>query len=150
MRKSLRSLKASAIHDRRVHRVEEVADHLSYYVDSRHSDLTTPYFMRLFRLRVDEYLRGSGHPVELRDQIKDFGISDEEFIATQNDRLLWANLLLRCGTDSDMRPTADSWRLSFTFRGRSRSNLNVSAPLAFHACFYSVEVDLNHHLRELL
>ncbi|KAK6992399.1 hypothetical protein R3P38DRAFT_3226277 [Favolaschia claudopus] len=70
------------IHDRRVHRVEEVADHLSYYVDSRHSDLTTPYFMRLFRLRVDEYLRGSGHPVELRDQIKAFGISDEEFIAT--------------------------------------------------------------------
>ncbi|KAK7027640.1 hypothetical protein R3P38DRAFT_2526430, partial [Favolaschia claudopus] len=151
---SLRSLRASAflvaIYDRRVHRIEEVQDHLSYSVTSRHSDLTTPYLVKLFRLRVEEYLQGAGHPVELRDRIKAFGIPDEQFIATQGDPLLRANLLLRCGSDSDMRPTEDNWNLSFNFRGRSVSRLNVPEPLAFHTCFYSIEVDLNDGLRQLL
>ncbi|KAJ6560961.1 hypothetical protein B0H10DRAFT_2240199 [Mycena sp. CBHHK59/15] len=81
---TLRGLDASAflvtIYDRRVTAVDQVADHLRFQVVSRASDLTTPYFVKLFKLRLHHYLRGVGHPSELRERLQAFGVSEQELL----------------------------------------------------------------------
>lgn len=62
-------------------------------------------------LRVDNYIHGVGHPPEMRGQLPALGISDTEFLAGRSDPLLRANLILKCGSDSDMTPVAHRWRI---------------------------------------
>ncbi|KAJ6505110.1 hypothetical protein C8R45DRAFT_1090861 [Mycena sanguinolenta] len=138
------------IYDRRVHTVSEVSDHFYFSTVTRALDLTTPYFAALFRLRLVCYIHRIGHPVELRSQLPALGVSEQEFISTQNDPLLRANLVLRCGSDSDMRPTQDNWTINFRFQGLNTRNSSVAGPLGFHTCFYSIDVHLDHGLREIL
>ncbi|KAJ6598817.1 hypothetical protein B0H10DRAFT_2231418 [Mycena sp. CBHHK59/15] len=151
---TLRGLDASAflvtIYDRRVTAVDQVADHLRFQVVSRASDLTTPYFVKLFKLRLHHYLRGVGHPSELCERLQAFGVSEQEFIASRYDPLLRANLMLLCGSDSDMRPTLDDWSIVFQFQGRDAPNSVLGTPLSFHTCFYSIDVYLDPVLREVL
>jgi hypothetical protein len=96
---------------RRVCTVAEVFDHLGFHLITRASDNTSPYFIKLFKMRLERYMHGVGHPPELRSRLPALGVAEEEFLAAQNDPLLRANLVLRCGSDLDMRPTQDDWSI---------------------------------------
>ncbi|KAJ7034299.1 hypothetical protein C8F04DRAFT_1183352 [Mycena alexandri] len=150
----LRSIQASAflvsIYDRRVKTVDAVATHLGSQIASRSPDNTSPYFVKLFMLRVHNYIYGVGHPPEMRRQLPVLGISDAEFLASRGDPLLCANLILKCGSDSDMTPVADRWRILFNFIGKNTRTSVIGAPLGFHTCFYTIDVFLDSALRELL
>ncbi|KAJ7238534.1 hypothetical protein B0H12DRAFT_1237888 [Mycena haematopus] len=139
-----------AMYDRRVHDVEEVSAHFRFYIITRALDLTTPYFMKLFRLRLNRYVHGTGHPAELHDQLLAYGVTEQEIVDMQRDSLLRANLILCCASDGDMRPTQDNWTIEFKFQGRNTRNSAVAGPLGFHTCFYSIDVHLDSGLREIL
>ncbi|KAF8145147.1 hypothetical protein K438DRAFT_1782182 [Mycena galopus ATCC 62051] len=139
-----------SIYDRRVHNVEEVADHLQFFVIGRALNLTTPYFAALFRLRLKRYIHGHGHPPELYHVIEAFGVSQAEAVASRSDPLLRANLILRCGSDGDLRPSEDNWKITFNFEGRTARDSDVATPLGFHTCFNSITVFVDHALQKML
>lgn len=101
-----------AIYNHSVSTVDEVAEHLRFRPISRTSNGTTAFYTNLFRLRVNRYLRGTGHPSELRQRLVTLGVTDEDFVANASNHLLRTNLLLRCGTDSDMRPVDEGWNIT--------------------------------------
>ncbi|KAJ7774174.1 hypothetical protein DFH07DRAFT_767383 [Mycena maculata] len=77
---------------------------------ARASDKTTGYFVKLFKIRLEHYLSGVGHPLELRRDI----VSDDEFTANRYNALLRANLVLVSGTDSDLLPIEDRWQIQIS------------------------------------
>jgi hypothetical protein len=89
--------------------------HLKYNIITRTLDGTTGYFAKLFRLRLERYLHGVGHPLELWWRLRDLGISEEDFRADESNPLLRANLVLHCGTESDMLPIEDNWQIFVSF-----------------------------------
>ncbi|KAF7372512.1 hypothetical protein MVEN_00113100 [Mycena venus] len=147
---SIKAFRASpflvTIYDRCVHNINEVFDHLHFNLTTRASNLTTPYYAKLFKIRLHHYLCGVGHPPELRSRLIALGIS-EEIDVTANDPLLRANLVLVCGTDSDLRPTQDDWAVTvhirllsclllihldqFKIHGRDTRESQISRPLGF-------------------
>ncbi|KAF8188551.1 hypothetical protein K438DRAFT_1972254 [Mycena galopus ATCC 62051] len=138
------------IYDRRVHNVEDVADHLQFIVIGRAPNLTTPYFAALFRLRLKHYMHGRGHPPELYRFLEAFGVSEEQAVTSRNDSLLRANLILRCGSDSDLRPSEDNWKITFNFEGRTTRDSDVATPLGFHTCFNNITVFVDRALQKML
>ncbi|KAF7350247.1 hypothetical protein MVEN_01328200 [Mycena venus] len=139
----------ATIYDRRVHTVDEVVKHLCFNTVSCTS--TTPYYIKLFRLRLERCMNGVGHPLELQSCLEALGtVSEQEFIASANDPLLCANLVLLCGTDSDLRPTQDDWTISFKFFGKHTRDSDIARPLTFRTCFQSIDVHLDRELKEML
>ncbi|KAJ6466468.1 hypothetical protein C8R45DRAFT_1219544 [Mycena sanguinolenta] len=113
---SLRSQKALpllvALYDRRIHTAAEVTSHLKYLDPiMRIHDKTIPYFVKLFRLRLEHYAHGLGHPNGLRL----IEVTEEEYQLRRKDPLLRATMLLRGSSDSDMRPMDPNWRILFKF-----------------------------------
>ncbi|KAJ6453800.1 hypothetical protein C8R45DRAFT_1192654 [Mycena sanguinolenta] len=142
---SLRSQKALpllvALYDRRIHTAAEVTSHLKYLDPiMRIHDKTIPYFVKLFRLRLEHYAHGLGHPNGLRL----IEVTEEEYQLRRKDPLLRATMLLRGGSDSDMRPMDPNWRILFLLERA------LGAPIHFHTCFYNADVFLDRHLREIL
>ncbi|KAJ6493867.1 hypothetical protein DFH09DRAFT_850383, partial [Mycena vulgaris] len=66
---------------------------------------TTPYFAALLRLLFGRYLSGVGHPPQLRGAL----IDEDEWVREADNGLLRVGLLLEATTDTDLRPTAQSW-----------------------------------------
>ncbi|KAJ7331349.1 hypothetical protein DFH08DRAFT_814659 [Mycena albidolilacea] len=151
---TLGRLRASAflvtIYDRRVHTVEEVADHLRFWVASHASDSTTPYYAKLFMVCLQHYISGVGHLLELHSHLPAHSISEEEIARSSDDCLLRANLILCCGTDSDLRPTDDNCRISFRFYGSETRDSVIGSPLGFHSCFQAIDVHLDNVLTGIL
>ncbi|KAK6984801.1 hypothetical protein R3P38DRAFT_2575246, partial [Favolaschia claudopus] len=136
-----------ALYDRRVKTISDVGDHLRFDTVTRaRADFTMPYFVKLFELRLHHYLEGHGHPPQLRD----VEVTEDDFIADCDDPILRANLVLRSGSDSDLLPINDQWKISFKFQGRNVGDSNVGTPLGFHTCFLSIDVILDRHLKEIL
>jgi hypothetical protein len=108
-RQTIRSLKVLpflvSIYDRRVKAIEDVSEHLSFQIVTRDSNLTTPYFIKLFEIRLQHYLLGVGHP----PQLYNVQITQEELEDSQHNPLLRANLILQCGSDSNMLPMLEDW-----------------------------------------
>ncbi|KAJ7754325.1 hypothetical protein DFH07DRAFT_959773 [Mycena maculata] len=103
------------IYDKRIKAVEDVTQHLAFSVVTRASNKTTGYFVKLFKIRLEHYLSGVGHPLELRRVV----VSDDEFTANCYNALLCANLVLVSGTDSDLLPIGDRWQIQFRFQGHN-------------------------------
>jgi hypothetical protein len=59
-------------------------------------------------LRLEEYLAGVGHPSPLRGVL----VTDDQFNAERKNQLLRAQLLLVGGSDSDLLPIEDKWRIT--------------------------------------
>ncbi|KAJ7741796.1 hypothetical protein DFH07DRAFT_777983 [Mycena maculata] len=94
-----------SLYDRRVKEPDDVAKHLCFVLLSRNSDGTSPYFTKLFEIRLKRYIQGVGHPPQLRN----VEITEDEFLAEHDNRLLRANLILKSGSDSDMCPNTENW-----------------------------------------
>ncbi|KAJ7144543.1 hypothetical protein C8R44DRAFT_725469 [Mycena epipterygia] len=145
-----------AIYDRRVKTVEDISSHLRFHIATRASDMTTAYFAKLFELRLQNYIHGVGHPLQLRM----LEVSEDKFTADRNNPLLRSNLILGAASDSDMCPTDDDWEIMFTFNGHdtrtsvvgraSSWNSVLGTPLSFHSCTLAIDVSLDRALREIL
>ncbi|KAJ7219822.1 hypothetical protein B0H12DRAFT_1270670 [Mycena haematopus] len=136
------------LYDRRIRAVDDVITHLKYLNPLRPRK-TSAYFVKLFQLRLERYAHGRGHPHGVRC----LNVTEEEFQLCRNDPLLRANLILRGGSDSDMRPMEPTWsinRLQFKFHATGFKERMLGTPLHFHTCFYNVDVYLDLHLRDLL
>ncbi|KAF7371560.1 hypothetical protein MVEN_00011100 [Mycena venus] len=135
-----------AIYNLRIKTVEDVAPHLHFEILTRSSDKTTPFFLKLFQLRVEHYLNGLGQPAALRG----VQVSEEEYEEKRSDPLLRANLVLVSGSDSNLLPIEDNWKISFRFQEKDIRDSTLGKPLGFHTCFHSVDVFLDRNLRETL
>ncbi|KAJ6554685.1 hypothetical protein B0H19DRAFT_1154327 [Mycena capillaripes] len=135
-----------ALYNLRIKTVADIAPHLHFQILTRAANKTTPFFMKLFQLRLEHYLDGLGHPAALRG----VQVSEEEYEGKRNDPLLRANLVLVSGSDSDLLPIEDNWRILFRFQAKDITDSILGKPLGFHTCFHSVDVLLDRNLREML
>ncbi|KAJ7655710.1 hypothetical protein DFH06DRAFT_1132791 [Mycena polygramma] len=139
------------IYDRRVKRVSDVMSHVRFCLMTRALDVTTPYLVKLFKLRFEHYIHGVGHP--MHDALCDSSVSEEQYASGRDDPLLRANLVLLSGSDCDMLPTDDEWAITFRFYGKYDNNPITSIlgkPLGIHTCAYYVDVYIDPAMREIL
>jgi hypothetical protein len=97
----------TCLYDRKVRNLEDVIDRVTCTLVRTADDGTTPYFGALFRLLLLRYLAGVGHPPQLRGGL----IAEDEWTKQVNNRLLRVGLLLEAATDTDLRPTSQSWAI---------------------------------------
>ncbi|KAF7341674.1 hypothetical protein MSAN_02065600 [Mycena sanguinolenta] len=133
------------LYDRRIRAVSDITSHLKY-LDPLTRDKTTPYFLKLFQLRLEDYVQGLGHPNGLRL----IEVTEEEYQLRRKDPLLRATMLLRGSSDSEMRPMEPDWRILFKFHTTGFKERTLGIPIHFHTCFYNADVFLDRHLREIL
>jgi hypothetical protein len=119
-------------------------------------------------LRLEEYLAGVGHPSPLRSVL----VTDDQFNAERKNQLLRAQLLLVGGSDSDLLPIEDKWRITVclcafffvnivthTFSSgftqirlpqRADAAAALGSAFSFHTCSYRVDIYLDRALEEVL
>ncbi|KAJ7638069.1 hypothetical protein B0H17DRAFT_1149275 [Mycena rosella] len=135
----------------KIRKVEDIVDRLVFEIIHSSPDGTTPYFAALFRLLLRRYLVGIGHPPKLRGAV----IGDEDWSAQVNNELLRVSLLLEAATDTDLRPTSQSWSITFHISA-TRINMNTDdmeaepRPLHFHTCMHEVDIRLTRAMEDLL
>ncbi|KAJ7438198.1 hypothetical protein B0H11DRAFT_2254787 [Mycena galericulata] len=134
------------LYDRRVKAVEDVSKHLYFTILSRASDSTSDLFAKLFEIRLQRYLKGVGHPPQLRA----LEVSEADYIADEDDPLLRTNLLLAAASDSDMCPMEETWGIHFRFYGRDTSDSVLGTPMGFHTCTYAVDIFLDRAMQDIL
>ena len=98
------------LYNQHIRAVADVITHLKY-LNPLTPTKTSAYFVKLFQLRLERYAYGMGHPNGLRC----LDVTEEEFQLCRNDPLLRANLILRGGSDSDMRPMEPVWKITVRF-----------------------------------
>ncbi|KAJ7697016.1 hypothetical protein B0H17DRAFT_1130661 [Mycena rosella] len=141
----------ACLYDRQIRKVEDIVDRLVFEIIHSSPDGTTPYFAALFRLLLRRYLVGIGHPPKLRGAV----IGDEDWSAQVNNELLRVSLLLEAATDTDLRPTSQSWSITFHISA-TRINMNTDdmeaepRPLHFHTCMHEVDIRLTCAMEDLL
>ncbi|KAJ7710323.1 hypothetical protein B0H17DRAFT_1123483, partial [Mycena rosella] len=145
-----------AIYDRRIKAVPDLSNHLRFSISTRAADLTTPYFAKLFELRLQRYMEGVGHP----HQVRFLEVSDDDFVKDPYDPLLRANLILAAGSGSDMCPTRTHWSITFRFHGNNlpmalisdshRPAINPRTAFNFHTCFYAINVFFDRAMQDIL
>ncbi|KAJ7635875.1 hypothetical protein B0H17DRAFT_1149645 [Mycena rosella] len=130
----------ACLYDRQIRKVEDIVDRLVFEIIHSSPDGTTPYFAALFRLLLRRYLVGIGHPPKLRGAV----IGDEDWSAQVNNELLRVSLLLEAATDTDLRPTSQSWSITFHISA-TRINMNTDDMLWDDESDRS-ETELSHDL----
>ncbi|KAJ7817986.1 hypothetical protein B0H14DRAFT_3474172 [Mycena olivaceomarginata] len=115
--------------------------------------LKARFFAKLFQLRLEEYLAGVGHPSPLRGVL----VTDDQFNAERKNQLLRAQLLLVGGSDSDLLPIEDKWRITFWIhtdpppqRADAAAAGQLGSAFSFHTCSYRVDIYLDRALEEVL
>ncbi|KAJ6462976.1 hypothetical protein C8R45DRAFT_1177882 [Mycena sanguinolenta] len=143
----------TCFYDRRIKNIGDIIDHVRCIIGRSAVDGTTAYFGALFRLLLIRYLSGIGHPPQLRGGLIESG----EWESEQNNTLLRVGLLLAAATDTDLRPTFETWSIKFEFQARRYAEDDEDddmedepAPLHFHTCSFDVDVKLTKALEHLL
>lgn len=98
----------ACLYDRQVRSVNDVAGYVVCKGVGSAEDGMTPHFTALFRLLLQRYLSGVGHPPQLRGSI----IDDDEWTQQVNNNLFRVSLLLEAATETDLRPTSQSWKIN--------------------------------------
>ncbi|KAJ7703717.1 hypothetical protein B0H17DRAFT_1194198 [Mycena rosella] len=135
-----------AIYDRRIKAVPDLSNHLRFSISTRAADLTTPYFAKLFEVRLQRYMEGVGHP----HQVRFLEVSDDDFMKDRYDPLLRANLILAAGSGSDMCPTRTHWSITFRFHGNNLPRSILGTAFNFHTCFYAINVFFDRAMQDIL
>ncbi|KAJ7015998.1 hypothetical protein C8F04DRAFT_1283372 [Mycena alexandri] len=134
-----------AIYDCRIKTVQDVVNHLRYH--ARTGNKLTPYYIKLFTLRLTHHLNGVGH----LPQFCPDDISEDELHANKSNPLLRVNLLLIASTESEMLPMNEDWYFQFRFHAEdTREDGAFERPLGFHTCFGYADVYLDRAFREIL
>ncbi|KAJ7231841.1 hypothetical protein B0H12DRAFT_1239806 [Mycena haematopus] len=133
------------LYDRRIRAVDDVITHLKYLNPLRPRK-TSAYFVKLFQLRLKRYAHGRGHP----NGVRCLNVTEEEFQLCRNDPLLRANLILRGGSDSDMRPMEPTWSINDRFLYCLSTYYSLTAPPVQVPRYWIQDVYLDLHLRDLL
>nr|GAT44033.1 predicted protein [Mycena chlorophos] len=135
----------TTLFDRRVRAVGDIETHIEY---SLHSDVVKPStkpLAELFRLHLEAYLRGVGHPAATAHL---FAEDHTVFERGRNDPLIRARLLLNAALDSDLMPTDQNWN-QFKFMA-SENNASLPSAFKFSSCGRTAIVSFNRGLKELL
>ncbi|KAJ7245901.1 hypothetical protein B0H12DRAFT_1306591 [Mycena haematopus] len=133
------------LYDRRIRAVDDVITHLKYLNPLRPRK-TSAYFVKLFQLRLERYAHGRGHP----NGVRCLNVTEEEFQLCRNDPLLRANLILRGGSDSDMRPMEPTWSINVRFLYCLSTYYSLTTPPVQVPRYWIQDVYLDLHLRDLL
>ncbi|KAJ7681811.1 hypothetical protein B0H14DRAFT_2655107 [Mycena olivaceomarginata] len=99
----------ACLYDRKLRSISDVINHLSCSISCSLQDGTTPYFAALFRLLLQRYLSGAGHPANLRGGLIEQSVWEKD----DGNPLLRVGLLLQAATDADLWPTSQTWSIKF-------------------------------------
>jgi hypothetical protein len=97
----------ACLYDRQVRNQSDIIDRITCTISTPSDDGTTPYFGALFRLLLVRYLSSAGHPPQLRGSV----VEDGEWEKQSSNTLLRVGLLLEAATDTDLRPTSQTWSI---------------------------------------
>ncbi|KAJ7265826.1 hypothetical protein C8J57DRAFT_1230046 [Mycena rebaudengoi] len=141
----------STLYDRQVRDIDDFSRHLVFRILMSSNDGTTTHFAALFRLLVQRYLKGTGHPAYLRGSL----IQEDEFANKAEDSLLRARLFLGASSDSDLLPMSEAWTIKFNIVGLNAPTNPIFAEtepraLHFHTCSYEIDVKLTAPMQALL
>ncbi|KAF8173419.1 hypothetical protein K438DRAFT_1772222 [Mycena galopus ATCC 62051] len=124
----------ACMYDRQVRNVDDIIDRITCttYIDS--DDGTTPYFGALFRLLLIRYLAGPGHPPQACGTL----VERDQWEKEEQNGVLRVGLLLEAATDTDLRPTSQSWSIKFCFSASSSGmdvddTVNIYLTLSYHS-----------------
>ncbi|KAJ7206950.1 hypothetical protein C8J57DRAFT_983960, partial [Mycena rebaudengoi] len=97
----------STLYDHQVRDIDDFSRRLVFRILMSSNDGTTTHFAALFRLLVQRYLKGTGHPAYLRGSL----IQEDKFANKVEDSLLRARLFLGASSDSDLLPMSEAWTI---------------------------------------
>lgn len=97
------------MYNRRLTSVAELQEHVEYSISVAAPDGSTTLFLELFKVRLNQYLIGAGHP----DHPDIIGgvVSEQNFRKERDNPILRACLLLVAATDTDLMPMLSNWSI---------------------------------------
>ncbi|KAJ7229908.1 hypothetical protein GGX14DRAFT_581605 [Mycena pura] len=113
-----------AMFDQNIKNVDDLWQRIDFTVPQRQRSRLMYILVKLFEVRLRQYLLGVGHPTTAIG----FGVTESDVNTSCDAKLLRAKLLLVAVSDSEMLPPDRFWSIEFTFSGKPPTMMELAAP----------------------
>ncbi|EIM83905.1 uncharacterized protein STEHIDRAFT_159515 [Stereum hirsutum FP-91666 SS1] len=153
-----------ALYNRDVLNMEHIIGALRFMTTDYSDNVKSNTLSRLFQLRVIRYLLGHGHPNH--PTIRGTFVTDQVFVATQNNPSIRAKMFIIAMTGSDLIPNEVSWKLKIRlhhkaiwlpgwakswYRDSRRANSVINdPPIFFHTCDSACDIIVHDSIEAML
>ncbi|KAK0445824.1 hypothetical protein EV421DRAFT_1902190 [Armillaria borealis] len=128
--------------------VEEVIPHLVYQVNGRHSlpeDVYERLLVLLFKIRLESYLWGVGHPLASKGEL----VTTEQWEREKDDPLVQARLLLDAAWALPRPLPSPMWEIRFDCTFAKENNARGTS-MHLHTCLGSADIHFTPELANAL